>query len=165
MEEQVDAGRTKTIGLSNFNIRQINRIRASARIQPSCLQVELHAHLQQKGACPVLSSKQDCGSGILASRVSSFQQVPNKPAKLPDLLHDPVITRIAEKHKRSAAQILLRYLLQKDIVVIPKSVTPNRIKENIDVFNFTLDEDDEKAVGDLDKGDTARIFGSYMMKG
>lgn len=83
---------------------------------------------------------------------------------VPDLLNDPTVKKIAAKHKKSSAQVLLRFINQKNIAVIPKSVTPSRIKENFDIFNFTLDSSDIKELESLDKGSAGRIcwFDSYV---
>ncbi|KAJ8986021.1 hypothetical protein NQ317_013905 [Molorchus minor] len=161
MEEQVNAGRTKTIGLSNFNKQQIDRIVKSAKIQPACLQVELHVFLQQR---ELVQYCQQRGIVVVAySPLGSpgfnkfLEKLGQKPKQLPDMLHDATITKIAQKHDKSNAQILLRYLLQRGIVAIPKSVTSKRIKENIDVFDFALDEGDMKALDDLEVGEDARV--------
>ncbi|KAJ8964551.1 hypothetical protein NQ314_004850 [Rhamnusium bicolor] len=161
MEEQVDAGRTKTIGLSNFNVKQIEKVLKSARIKPACLQVELHVCLQQRqlvkfchqhgivvvGYCPL-------GCPGYNKFLTSIGQEPRQ--KLPDMLHDSVIKKIGNKYKKTNAQVMLRYLLQRNIVAIPKSVTPARLKENIDVFDFSLDSD-MKSLDDLEVGEEARI--------
>ncbi|KAJ8932849.1 hypothetical protein NQ318_012477 [Aromia moschata] len=117
MEEQVDAGRTKTIGVSNFNVGQIDRIVKSARIKPACLQVELHVYLQQRDLVKycqqngiVVVAYSPLGSPGYNKFTANFG-IASK--KLPDMLHDAVIKAIAEKHKKSNAQVMLRYLLQK----------------------------------------------------
>lgn len=73
------------------------------------------------------------------------------------MLQDPVIKRIAEKHKKATGQILLRFLIEKNIVPIPKSVTPSRIVENFKVFDFSLDATDIKEIEALDIGEDARV--------
>lgn len=78
--------------------------------------------------------------------------------KLPNVLEDQTIKQIADKHKRSAAQVILRFFLQKNIVVIPKSVTPSRLKENFDLYSFSLDENDMDALKGLDKGEAGRFL-------
>ncbi|XP_023310768.1 alcohol dehydrogenase [NADP(+)]-like [Anoplophora glabripennis] len=169
MEEQVDAGRTKTIGLSNFNVRQINRVLKSARIKPACLQVELHVYLQQRELVKLCHQ-----NGIVVVAYSPLgspgynkvlTQIGAETKKLPDMLHDKTIKKIATKHKKSNAQVMLRYLLQRDIVAIPKSVTPARLKENIDVFDFTLDAAEVKALDDLEVGEEARVCDFRIVPG
>lgn len=68
------------------------------------------------------------------------------------------MTKIAQKHKKSNAQVALRFIIQSGLVAIPKSTNPKRIKENIDIFDFVLDEDDMKTLETLDKGKKAKIF-------
>lgn len=78
--------------------------------------------------------------------------------RLAYILHDPVVQAVAKKHKKTAAQVLLRHLIQKGIAVIPKSVTPERIRENIEVFDFALDDGDVGKLDDLDRGENGRMF-------
>lgn len=73
-----------------------------------------------------------------------------------ELLEDPVVKQIAAKHGKTSGQILLKFLVTKSIPVIPKSVTPSRIKENFQLFDFTLDAEDIKALEGLDKGEQGR---------
>lgn len=80
-----------------------------------------------------------------------------RPKKLPDMLNDETIKKIATKYKKTNAQVMLRYLLQRNIVAIPKSVTPARLKENINVFDFSLDSSDMRALDSLEVGEEARV--------
>lgn len=73
------------------------------------------------------------------------------------MLGDSTIKKIAEKHSKSPAQIMIRFLIQNGIAAIPKSHTPHRIKENLDVFNFSLDKEDMNDLTKLDKGEEAQI--------
>ncbi|CAH1959419.1 unnamed protein product [Acanthoscelides obtectus] len=161
MEEQVDAGRTKAIGLSNFNIRQIERILKCCRIKPACLQIEIHAAMQQKELVDFCHK-----NGIVvvaycplgAPGYNDFlKSVGQKPKELPNMLQNPVVKQIAQKHRKSPGQVMLRFLIQRNIVPIPKSVNPSRIKENIEVFDFNLDAGDMKKLSELDIGESARI--------
>lgn len=77
---------------------------------------------------------------------------------LPNVLNDETIKQIALKHGKSTAQVILRFFIQKNIVVIPKSMKAHRIKENFDLFSFGLDAEDLKALESLDKGESARIL-------
>lgn len=81
------------------------------------------------------------------------------------MLHDETIKQIAAKHKKSNAQVMLRYLLQKSIVAIPKSVTPARLKENIDVFDFSLDASEMEALDALEVGEEARVCDFKLFPG
>lgn len=167
MEAQVDAGRTRSIGLSNFNARQVKRIWQSARIRPANLQVEMHAYFQQselRAFCRALDVT-ICAYIPLGS--------PNRPrpshmvntidaSKLPkrDQLTNPVVTEIALKHGKTNAQVLLRHLIQLGVAVIPKSTNPDRLRQNFEVFNFELTPEDMDALEQLDKGRTGRQVGT-----
>jgi len=164
MEEQVDAGRTKAIGLSNYNTTQIDNILSIARIKPANLQIEVYLYFQQKELLDYCKKKgiTVVAYGNLAS--PGFTKL-FKTEQLPEVLSNPIVKKIADKHSKTSAQILLRHLLQKGISVIPKSVTPSRIRNNIDVFDFVLDDDDIAELDALDQGAKARIFHTRRLKG
>lgn len=170
MEKQVQSGRTRSIGLSNFNEEQISIIWENAQIKPSNLQVELHAYMQQtpirelcKKYSIIVTGYSPLGSPAAKTH---FQAKYNYTSEVfPDLLNHPIIQKIAAEHKKTVAQILLRYLLQLDVVIIPKSSSPERIKSNIDLFDFTLTEENMKVLSTLDKGVNGRIFNFLFFKG
>ncbi|KAL6267392.1 hypothetical protein P5V15_000467 [Pogonomyrmex californicus] len=170
MEEQVRAGRTRSIGLSNFNEEQISTIWENAQIKPSNLQVELHAYMQQKPIRELCKKYNIIVTGYspLGSPAAKthFQTKYNYTSEaFPDLLNHPVIQKIAAEHKKTTAQILLRYLLQLDVVIIPKSTSLERVKSNIDLFDFALTEEDMNILSTLDKGANGRIFNFLFFKG
>jgi len=162
LEEQVDLGRTKTIGVSNFNKEQVGRIVANSRIKPASNQVELHAYLQQP---ELVKYCQDNGIVVVSYSslgnpgINAWLQKLGRPARpgYGDILKDKTVKQIAERHDKSSAQVLLKFLLQKNIAIIPKSVTNQRIKDNFNLFNFTLNKDDLKALENLDKGEEGRL--------
>ncbi|RZC36014.1 aldose reductase, partial [Asbolus verrucosus] len=161
MEEQVNAGRTKTIGLSNFNISQIERVLKSARIKPANLQVELHVYLQQRSLVDFCHKNgisvvaySPLGSPGYNKFLKSFGK---EEKKLPDILGDPIIMKMAQKYSKTPAQIALRFLLQRGIAAIPKSVTPKRVQENIGVFDFNIEDNDFKELSSLEIGERARV--------
>ncbi|CAH0555755.1 unnamed protein product [Brassicogethes aeneus] len=169
MEEQVRAGRTKAIGVSNFNIRQIDRILKNSEIKPANLQVELHVQLQQR---ELVKFCQDNGVSVTAYSplgspgYNKFLESFGKPVKpIPDLINDLSIKKIAKKHEKTNAQVLLRYTMQRNVAVIPKSINPNRLKENFDVFDFSLDEDDVKIINDMEVGEAARVCDCMLFPG
>lgn len=84
---------------------------------------------------------------------------------VPDLLENPVVLEVAKKYKKSPAQISLKFIIQKGIVAIPKSSTPTRIKENIELFDWELDIEDVNKLNDLDVGESARICDFTFLKG
>ncbi|XP_022910891.2 1,5-anhydro-D-fructose reductase isoform X2 [Onthophagus taurus] len=161
MEEQFKNGLTRSIGISNFNVKQIQRILDNSEIKPSNLQIELHAYMQQNELVDfckknniVVTAYSPLGAPGLGKFLAQFGQT----IEIPDILGNPTVTDLAKKHNKTNAQILLRYTIQKGIVVIPKSTNPKRIKENFDVFDFQLDDGDMKKMKALDKGNDARIL-------
>ncbi|KAJ3643659.1 hypothetical protein Zmor_026358 [Zophobas morio] len=169
MEEQVDAGRAKSIGLSNYTVSQIATVLKSARIKPANLQVEVHVYLQQR---KLLEFCKKNGITVVAHTPLAnpnfnkfLEKMGSKPKKLPDILNDPVVGKIAQKHKKTAAQVALRFLLEIGVAAIPKSVTPKRIEENISIFDFKLDCKDMKALNKLEVGEPARIADFKAIRG
>jgi diketogulonate reductase-like aldo/keto reductase len=131
--------RVRAIGVSNFSVPQLRRLIDETEIVPVVNQVELHPNLQQ-----VALREFHAARGIVTEAWSPLAQGA--------LLSDPTIKAMAAKYGKAPAQIVLRWHLQLGNVVIPKSVTPSRIVENIDVFNFELAEDDMTGIGELDDG-------------
>ncbi|QZL09361.1 aldo/keto reductase (plasmid) [Streptomyces sp. BHT-5-2] len=133
-------GRAKAIGVSNFLPAHLERLLGETSIVPAVNQIELHPHLQQAE-----SRAFHARHGIATEAWSPLGQGK-------DLLTDATVAKIAEKHGKTPAQIVLRWHLQLGNVVIPKSATPSRIRENFDVFGFELDGDDLSALAGLDAG-------------
>ncbi|XP_070502400.1 aldo-keto reductase family 1 member B1-like [Chironomus tepperi] len=146
MEELVDAGLTKSIGVSNFNIKQIDYITENARIQPVTNQIECHPYLLNtklrehcKSKNIVVTAYSPLGSPGTKGRSNiQFYSTPEDRS----ILREPKLKAIAEKHNKSPAQILIRFQIQLGNVVIPKSITKKRIISNIDVFDFQLTAED-----------------------
>jgi 2,5-diketo-D-gluconate reductase A len=132
-------GLARSIGVSNFKPPHLERIIDATGVTPALNQVECHPYLTQQ---PL---RQFNAKHSIATEAWS------PIAQGGDLLKDPVITALADKYGKSPAQIVIRWHLDIGNVVIPKSVTPQRIRENIDVFDFELDGDDVAAVDDLNK--------------
>lgn len=132
-------GRIRAIGVSNFQIPHLKRLFDETSVVPAVNQIELHPNLQQADLRAFHAEH-----GIVTEAWSPLAQGA--------LLSDPVITGLASKYGKTAAQIVLRWHVQIGNVVIPKSVTPSRIRENIDVFDFELAAEDLAAIGDLDSG-------------
>ncbi|KAH1178059.1 hypothetical protein KIL84_011761 [Mauremys mutica] len=137
MEKLVDEGLVKSVGVSNFNISQLERLLSVCRIKPAANQVELHPYLTQPELVEYCKSK-----GIVLIAYSPFgcPALPwpsgeNSPVPL---LENPTVTEIAQKHGKTSAQVLIRFHIQRGIATIPKSITPARIVENAEVYDFHL---------------------------
>ncbi|GJQ78286.1 hypothetical protein Trydic_g22128 [Trypoxylus dichotomus] len=161
MEDQYLAGRAKSIGLSNFSIKKIGRILRNCRVKPANNQVEMHVYLQQKALVDYCTQNDITvvAYSPLGSRgYNEFLTRMGQPTrKLPDTLNNRTVVAISKKHSKTPAQVLIRFLLQLGVAPIPKSVTPARVRENFDVFDFELDEDDMTALRALEVGNAARI--------
>ncbi|GAA2521207.1 aldo/keto reductase [Streptomyces levis] len=132
-------GRIKAIGVSNFLPEHLEKLIGETSVVPAVNQIELHPHLQQHDA-----REYHAEQGIATEAWSPLGQGRG-------LLEVPAIVAIARKHDRTPAQVVLRWHIQLGNVVIPKSVTPSRIKENIEVFDFSLDAEDLAAISALNE--------------
>ncbi|MEV7438553.1 aldo/keto reductase [Streptomyces griseoviridis] len=139
-------GRVRAIGVSNFLPEHLKRLLDETSVVPAVNQIELHPQLQQRELRELHAEH-----GIATEDWSPLGSGKG-------LLEVPALVAIAQKHERTPAQVVVRWHLQVGNIVIPKSVTPSRIKENIDVFDFSLDAEDLAAISALDEG---RRVGSH----
>ena len=146
LEKIYKSGRARAIGVCNFKISQITELERHWEIPPAVNQYEHHPYLTQKEILTHFQQK-----GILVTAYCPLGR-----GRL-DLLDDPVIRDIARKHNKSPAQVILRWNVDLGVSAIPKTVTPSRMKENIDIFDFKLDAEDIKAIDALDTGMTRVI--------
>ena len=168
MENMVELGLTKAIGISNFNVRQMRKIIAIAKIPPAVNQLQCHVYFQQKElreACKENRIAITAYASLGSSGRKVYHQKRGRTVEQPDLLSDPVVRLVAEKHRRSAAQVLLRFLVQQDVIVIPKSTNAQRIQQNGDIFSFKLDELDMEALRSLDRGSAGKIYRCEFLPG
>jgi len=135
---QLDGG-ARTIGVSNFRVEDLEMLEREAEVLPTVNQIELHPHLQQAEL-----REWHAEHGVATEAWSPLAQG--------ELLYNATIAAVASRHDRSAAQVILRWHLQLGNVVIPKSATPSRIRENFALFDFELTEDDMTEIAALDVG-------------
>jgi diketogulonate reductase-like aldo/keto reductase len=135
-----EEGGARSIGVSNFRVEDLERLEAEAEQRPTVNQIELHPRLQQ-AELRAWHEEHDVATEAWS------------PLAQGDLLEDETIETIAAHQERSPAQVILRWHLQIGNVVIPKSVTPERIRENFELFDFALSEDDMAAIERLDAGE------------
>ncbi|WP_028581182.1 aldo/keto reductase [Desulfogranum japonicum] len=150
MEECVKKGLVRAIGVSNFSIKKLDQLLRTAVIAPAVNQIELHPFLQQKDMLAYCADKNvrltayaPLGSGDRPDRM--------KGADEPSLLKHPVIADVAAKHGATPGQILIKWAVTRGTVVIPKSVNPKRIKENIESLSIDLDQEDMEQIASLDR--------------
>ena len=135
-----DEGKARSIGVSNFEGTYIEELIAETGVTPAINQIQLHPRFQQKAM-----RDKHAKLGVITESWSPLGQG--------KMLSDPVIAEIAARHGKSPAQVIIRWHLDLGLVVIPKSVTPSRIVENFDVFDFTLSDEDKAAIAGLDAAD------------
>jgi len=144
MEELQEDGKTRAIGVSNFHPDRIIDLIAFNRIKPAINQIETHPFCQQIATQAFLAE-----NGVQIESWGPFAEGRN------NLFSNPVLTEIASRHHRSVAQVVLRWLLQRQVVSIPKSVNAERIRQNFSIFDFELDDADMASITTLDTGQTA----------
>ncbi len=137
--EMRDSGRARSIGVSNFEATALRDIIDATGVVPALNQIELHPWLPQAQLRALHAEL-----GIATESWS--------PLASGGLIGDPVLSRIGDKHGKTTAQVMVRWHLQLGLIVLPKSITPSRIAENIDVFDFALDDDDMAAIAALESG-------------
>jgi diketogulonate reductase-like aldo/keto reductase len=133
-------GFVRSIGVSNFQADHLRRIVDETGVTPAVNQIELHPRFQQEGL-----RREHADRGIVTEAWSPLAQGA--------VLDDPTITEIADSHGKTAGQVVLRWHLQLGNVVFPKSVTPERIEENFDIFDFHLSDDEMSSIEALDAGE------------
>jgi len=141
MEELYEEGKVRAIGISNFNMNQIQNLLQQHRVIPAINQVETHPFAQRAEMQKALRSH-----GIQLESWAPLAQGKN------NLFNNELLRALSSKYHKSVAQVVLRWLVQREVVVIPKSATMERIRENFNVFDFELSSDDMTAIKSLDTG-------------
>lgn len=140
LEELYKAGKVKAIGVSNFQIHHLKDIMENSAEKPVVNQVELHPRMSQeelRSFCNEHNIKVEAWSPIARGRI----------------LEDSLINKIADRHGKSAAQVILRWHLQNGVIIIPKSVHEERLRENADIFDFELNNEEMKQINSLNKNE------------
>jgi 2,5-diketo-D-gluconate reductase A len=144
-EKLLEAGKTRSIGVSNFTPAHLDRLLAETDVVPAVNQIQISPYIVRAG-----QRSYDTEHGIVTTSWSPLGQGGT-------LLADPLITGLAEKYGKTAGQIVLRWHLDLGLVAIPKSANPARLRENLEVFDFTLDGGDVTAISGLDQGPGAGV--------
>lgn len=144
MEQAVRDGKIRSIGLSNWYVEELETFLPQVSITPALVQNEIHPYYQENDVIPYI---QDLGIVV-----QGWYPLGGR-GHTEELLNDPVIVEIAESHDVSAAQVILRWNLQKGVVVIPGSSNPEHIQENTELYDFSLSDAEMQRMNDLDRGE------------
>ncbi|KAJ0173232.1 hypothetical protein K1T71_011408 [Dendrolimus kikuchii] len=147
MIEAKRLGLARSIGVSNFDAKQIDRLIASTQVIPAVNEIEIHL---SKGQADLVNYCQARGIAVMAYSPFGFlvsRDIPNPP---PPKIDDPVLVNIARKYGKTVGQVVLRYLIDRYLIPIPKSTNKARLEENINVFDFRLTEEDCAALSQFD---------------
>lgn len=141
LEKLKAEGLVRSIGVSNFHVEHLERLKEESLTMPAVNQIELHPHFPQKELREYAKAND--------IRIESWSPIGGSQGSL---LDEPVLAEIGNKHGKSPAQVVIRWHLQHDLIVIPKSTNENRIRENFDVFDFELDDGDMLSIDSLESG-------------
>lgn len=144
MEKYVEKGKIHSLGLSNWYVEELEEFLPKVNIMPALVQNEIHPYYQENDVIPYIQNL-----GIVVQGWYPF----GGRGHTSELLNDKTIVEIANNHKVSAAQVILRWNLQKGVVVIPGSSNPEHIKENTEIYDFELTSDEMNRINNLDRGE------------
>lgn len=144
MEKAVEEGKIRSIGLSNWYIEELEKFLPKVTITPALVQNEIHPYYQENDVIPYI---QDLGIVV-----QGWYPLGGR-GHTAELLGNEVISAIAESHGKSSAQVILRWNLQKGVVVIPGSSNPDHIQENTELYDFELSDEEMKQINDLDRNE------------
>ena len=139
MEELQERGRVKAIGVSNFSVDRVVDLAIFNKVTPQVNQIEINPFHQQIETIKTLKNEK-----VVVEAWAPFAEGKN------NIFSNPVLKNIGEKYSKSIAQVIVRWLVEQDIIVLAKSVNINRMKENIDVFDFSLSTEDKEKIAELD---------------
>lgn len=140
MEELQEAGKVRAIGVSNFSVAKAVDLAQFNKTTPAVNQIEINPYHQQRETIELLRAE-----GIVPEAWAPFAEGKN------NLFQNPVLAEIGAKYNKTAAQVIIRWLIEQNVIVLAKTVKPERMTENLDVFDFALTEEDKEAIKTLDK--------------
>lgn len=143
MEELQESGKVRAIGISNFPVDRAVDLAEFNKVTPQVNQIEINPFQQQVKNIDALKAE-----GIMPEAWAPFAEGKN------DIFNNPTLVKIGEKYGKSVAQVITRWLVEQDIIVLAKSIKPERMAENIDVFDFELTEEDKQEIAALNKGES-----------
>ncbi|MFJ7662143.1 aldo/keto reductase [Lysinibacillus sp. NPDC097162] len=143
MEELQETGKVRAIGISNFAVDRAVDLAEFNKVTPQVNQIEINPFQQQVKNIDALKAE-----GIMPEAWAPFAEGKN------DIFNNPILVKIGEKYDKSVAQVITRWLVEQDIIVLAKSVKPERMVENINVFDFELTEEDKKDIATLNEGES-----------
>lgn len=140
MEQALKEGKVRSIGISNFDGERLNNLLKAATVKPQVMQVELHPYYQQEE----LKNKMK----PYGTKFESWYPLGHGDQ---GLIEEPIFTKLAEKYGKTNVQVILRWHIQKGHIVFPKTTNPQHMKDNIDIFDFELTDEEMKAIDALNK--------------
>lgn len=143
LEELQENGKIKAIGVSNFGVDRVVDLGIHNKVQPQVNQIEINPFHQQEDEVQSLQKE-----GVLVEAWAPFAEGKN------NLFSNETLQNIGDKYGKSIAQVVLRWLVERDIVVLAKSVNPERMKQNLDIFDFELTDEDKAQIATLDSNDS-----------
>lgn len=146
LEKAQEQGLTKSIGVANFTVKNLEDLATVAKVSPAVNQIELH---------PYFARWKEVDAGrVHGTKVESWGPLAQNKT---DLLENEDIVAAAEAHGKTPAQVVLRWHLQNNVIVFPKTVTPSRMRENFDIFDFELTDEEMIAINSLDEDEDGRV--------
>ncbi len=161
MEEIQRSGKARSIGVCNCEPHHLDWIAADSDVTPAVDQVELHPHLPQY-VIRAYATYRGIATQSWSPLGGTSRSGWGKASKPNTLLHDPTLQAVAARHGKSVAQVLIRWQLQSGLIVMPKSLHPERVAQNIDVFDFELTGEDFEAIAGLDNGERVGLHPDTM---
>ncbi|WP_343363704.1 aldo/keto reductase [Listeria seeligeri] len=143
MEELQKAGKIRAIGISNFAVDKAVDLAEFNEVVPQVNQIEINPFQQQSKNIEALKSE-----GIMPEAWAPFAEGKN------DIFNNPILIKIAKKYNKSVAQVILRWLVEQDVITLAKTVKPERMKENLAIFDFELTEADKNDIATLNEGES-----------